>query len=56
MTVKERLDSIENLLMNPNLDFEEKMNLKDLKLELEKEIGLKKDGGYDYEDCENCSA
>lgn len=54
--LKQQLDKVNNLLMNPNLSFMEKMELKDLKIELERKLGLMGNGDYDYEECENCSA
>lgn len=54
--LKQQLDKVNDLLMNPNLSFMEKMELKDLKIELERKLGLMGNGDYDYEECENCSA
>jgi CO dehydrogenase/acetyl-CoA synthase delta subunit len=54
--LKEQLEKVNDLLLNTNLSFMEKIELKDIKIELERKLGLMNNGDYDYEECENCSA
>ena len=54
--LKSQLETINQLLTNTELSFMEKIELKDIKIELERKLGLANNGGYDYEECENCSA
>lgn len=54
--IKQQLEKVNDLLSNPNLSFMEKIELKDIKIELERKLGLANNGEFDYEECENCSA
>lgn len=54
--LKSQLETINQLLTNTELSFMERIELKDIKIELERKLGLANNGGYDYEECENCSA
>ena len=54
--LKNQLEKVNDLLLNANLSFMEKIELKDIKIELERKLGLANNGDYNYEECENCSA